>query len=404
MASPRQSILPASTPKPRTIGLLKLDQTQQFLVDPSELVWDWRDQRGNWANRALLEEAYARFILTRCQDYWRPAFRKFNCLFYADFLHKKKFAAQHTLYFKILKERLISSLSSFEEILIAENNSIHPLLLKLKTEAKSNHELMNIILKELLTTEKFNIAYLMQFYSEFTFTEHGVENTKYFLPVITPTKDKLSEEKIAELYKQAQPENIFGKKAHPNLRGRLMRDAHEITDKDGRVGYSNFDGYTDVAAPNRKFAHFSAAKFYKLMTESESKYVKEMHARGFNVNAGPSGSMSRMQFLFRIYMLEKLLNAKEVRRITLAIAADFVHRGHHTFIEAMQACQENPLDNRESCFGLFETPPHLLTSDPRVVYEKYFFTDFISSKMYQKFKDGCENLIVALPMERFLSK
>lgn len=404
MASPRQSILPTVTPKPRTIELLKLDSSQQFLIDSTEQVWDWRDTRGNWVNRALLDVAYARFLLNRCPDYWRPAFRKFNCLFYADFLHKKKYAKQHHFYFQKLQEKLLSSLSSFEEILFAEKDPLFDLLLKLKSNSIINHELMNTILKQLLATEKFKIAYIMQFYSEFTMTEYGFEHTKFFLPIITPTKDKLSEEKIAELYKHAQPENIFGKKANPNLRGRIIRDEKEITDEKGHVGFAACDGYSHVAVPHRKHTHFSAAKFYKLMTETESKYVKEMHARGFNVNAGPSGSMSRMQFLFRIFMLEKQITAKEVRRITLAIAADFVHRGHHTFIEAMQACQENPLTDSTSCFGLFETPPHLLTNDPRIVYEKFFLTDFIGSKMYQNFRNSCDNLVVALPMERFLDK
>ena len=341
----------------------------QFLVDAAGTIWDWRDLKGNWVHRAILERKYARFILTHHVAYWRPAFDRFNQLFYQDFVQRKQYPTQHILYFEKVRISLFQALHCFAEELYENHHPFYTVYYQLKYNPHVSLEWLDTVLQQFLNCKNSSLALINQFYGKFTFTPYGWEHIKHLMPAI-------SDREGAVLYEEAQPVKLFGPHADPNLRGRIKCDASEITDRRGRIGYLFYDGYTMIKAPHRKYAHFSASSFYKLIPETESVYVREMHNRGFNVNAGPSGTMGRMQLLLKIFRCHDCLSEDETRQITLAIAADFVRRGHHTWIEAMQACQANPLQNHKSCFDLFLLPEHLLVRNPRLVYETFFLAVF----------------------------
>ncbi|EKD53769.1 MAG: hypothetical protein ACD_60C00156G0011 [uncultured bacterium] len=306
----------------------------KFLIDTQGNIADWRDSKGNWVKRAIFERKYADFILSSLAQYWRPAFCQFNHFFYEDFLRRKMNPKNHERYYEKINISLKKSLAYFKEELLENHDPLYFAYRRLLKSSSVSWELLQSILKLLLDRIDFNIALVDQFYFELTGTKYGWENVYFILPYHT-----ISANESEILYEEAQPSCLFGPDANPSLRGRIQ-------------------------------SH--------VMPEEKSIYVKTMRERGFNVIAGPSGTMGRIQLLLKIFRHCGCLTDNQSRWITLAIASDFVQRGHHTFIETMQACQADPLNERRSCFGLFLFPKHLLVSNLWSCYQK-FFKHFLSS-------------------------
>jgi hypothetical protein len=376
----------------------------QYLIDEKDQIWDWRDPKGNWTNRAQLEAAYANFILTQCGDYWRPAFLKFNKLMLEDF-NKKTESKEMTSESKVFLEKVVTSLrrtlDSFEESLGTTRLAALYAQLKSGSTDQFDIKLIDEILNELLLNAQFRIDLVDQFYFELTLTASGVEHAKPILPLTHDAKSSVSDKDLAAFYEQSQPAGLYGPKADPALRGRVVKDKDELAKSSaGRPGFTTADNYSVIEAPTRHYRHFSASVFYKIMPEDKSSYVKNMHDRGFNVNAGPSGTMGRIQLLLKLFMTFNCLTADEARQITLAVSADFVRRGQHTFVECMQSCQAKPLENTESCFGLFKTPTDMLVTDPRAVYEQYFLQGISDRPAFRKFSGYCDDLFQ--PKEKYL--
>lgn len=332
------------------------------------IITDQTNSDGNQQKRCLYESRLSKLIVEFGIDYWKPAYKKINSLFIADFDRKNNFT--HESYYHYFLQ--------IEKILKKEN------VLEDKEKVHTRLELRNA-LEKLFLKEPLDLATISQFYYGVWLLDYGHQPLEPFV-FLVDAKPVLTGEQILILalfhdiscnaesrrnaYLLAQNWVTCGA---PQLRGRQPRENAPKPANSNTIGIIRDD---DPNAHLLQTSPHYAAKV-GFAPFREHPVAQRLQSIGAPIIGGSSGTLGRNIYMLAPLVSSGLLTQKEIMQYVMGFAADLIYRGHHSYEEV--AINAGKI--------LFPLKPWLdPIRDPFGFYEQLLTPEFIASNEYMTFK------------------